>query len=105
MTLRLRPVLVCAVALATLPIWTLPIALVGIPGFQWYLAISNAYYTLARSVFGHTLFPVEEFGVIPLGAIGPIVAALLYAVIGAAFGLLLSLAWPRRRDVDRSGLK
>jgi hypothetical protein len=84
------------VALETLPIWTLPIALIGVPGFEWYLAISNAYYTLAQKVFGHALFPVEEFGVIPLGATGAIVAALLYAVIGAAFGLLLSLRWPRR---------
>lgn len=96
MTSRLRPVLICAAALATLPIWTLPIALAGIPGFEWYLSISNAYYALAQKIFGHALFPVEEFGVIPLGVAGTIVAALLYAAIGAAFGLLLSLVWPRR---------
>jgi hypothetical protein len=96
MTLRLRLVLICAVALATLPIWTLPFALIGVPGFKGYLAISNAYYTLAQKVFGHGLFPIEEFGVIPLGATGAIVAALLYAAIGAAAGLLISLAWPRR---------
>jgi hypothetical protein len=93
---RLRPVLICAAALATLPIWTLPIALAGMPGFEGYLEISNAYYTLAQKMFGHALFPVEEFGVIPLGVAGNVVAALLYAAIGAAVGLLLSLVWPRR---------
>lgn len=92
-----RRALIGAVVLAALPIWTLPLALISIQGFGWYLGISSAYYTLPQKIFGEALFPLGEFGVIAHGAAGLGIAAALYAALGAALGGLQSLLWPRRQ--------
>lgn len=87
-----------AAAVATLPLWLLPMMLVPDPGFLTYLFVSNSYYELARRVFGPSFFPTEEFGTFPRGAAGIGLAALLYAAIGALLGAVIASA---RRSMSR----
>ena len=88
-----------ALLLATLPLWTLPLVAMGGNGFLTYLRLSHAYYGGARKLFGATLFPSHEFGIVPNGAVGLLLAATLYAGLGAAIGWTLAsaLAWWRSR--------
>jgi hypothetical protein len=94
----LKSAVVGALVLATLPLWVLPVMAMPMPGFLVYLFVSNYYYELARLVFGPTYFPTEEFGTFARGAAGIAFAALLYAAIGAALGIVIALA--RRRHSD-----
>ncbi|HET9465424.1 MAG TPA: hypothetical protein VFO71_07840 [Gemmatimonadales bacterium] len=87
-----------ALLLGALPLWTLPLMSLGGNGFLAYLYISHTYYRGARTLFGATLFPAHEFGIIPNGATGLALAAALYAVLGAAAGWALSAALARWRS-------
>lgn len=69
-------------------------------GFLAYLRLSHAYYGGARRVFGSTLFPAQEFGIIPNGVAGMMAAAALYAVVGALLGWAVGSAVPKRRLAD-----
>ena len=87
---RGRGAIVGAVLLGPLPIWTLPLAVAGKAGFLAYLGLSNAYYGGAAQVFGAALFPTREFGTVPQGAAGLVLAAALYGVLGAAVGWVVA---------------
>jgi hypothetical protein len=72
----------------------------GRNGFLAYLHVSQAYYGGARKLFGATLFPTHEFGIVPQGAAGLVLAATIYAVLGAAVGWTLGRAvmqWRTKR--------
>ena len=86
-----------AVLLGALPLWALPIAAAGRSGFLAYLHVSQAYYGGARRLFGATLFPMHEFGIVPQGAAGLVLAAAVYAVLGATVGWTLARALMRWR--------
>jgi hypothetical protein len=80
-----------ALLLGALPLWALPLMLAGRSGFLAYLHVSHAYYGGARELFGAGLFPAHEFGIVPNGAAGLVLAATVYAALGAAAGW--ALAW------------
>jgi len=86
-----------ALLLGALPVWTLPLMGAGGSGFLAYLGLSHAYYGGARRLFGATLFPAQEFGIIPNGGAGILVAAALYAALGAAAGWAVAAAVTRWR--------
>jgi hypothetical protein len=52
----------------------------------------------ARALFGATLFPAHEFGIVPNGAAGLVLAAMLYALLGAAAGWTLATGAARWRS-------
>ncbi len=94
-----RAALVGATFLGTLPLWTLPLMSAGTTGFLAYLGLSHAYYGGARQVFGGHLFPAREFGIIPQGMLGLLLAGGLYGLMGAAagWGLVTGVKrWGRR---------
>jgi hypothetical protein len=88
--------------LAAVPLWVLPVMAIPTPGFLIYLLVSNYYYGFARLVFGPAYFPTEEFGTFARGAGGIGLAALLYAVIGAALGTVIAAARRARAESSRS---
>jgi len=95
-----RRIAICgAVLLGALPLWALPLMIAGGSGFLAYLHLPHAYYGGARKLFGATLFPAHEFGIVPNGAAGLMLAATAYAVLGAAAGWALARAvmWWRTR--------
>jgi hypothetical protein len=94
---RRRAAILGAVVLGALPLWTLPLMAAGTNGFLAYLGLSHAYYGGARQVFGAALFPAHEFGIVPQGAVGLLLAATLYGVLGAAAG------WGLAAGVERWG--
>jgi hypothetical protein len=94
---RKRATIVGAVLLGMFPLWTLPLMVAGTTGFLAYLGLSHTYYGGARRVFGATLFPAHEFGIVPQGAAGLLLAATLYGVAGAAVG------WGVAAGVERWG--
>jgi hypothetical protein len=69
----------------------------GSSGFLAYLHLSHAYYSGARKLFGATLFPAHEFGIVPNGAAGLLLAATVYGLLGAATGWALAAAVMRWR--------
>lgn len=69
----------------------------GRSGFLAYLGLSHAYYGGARKLFGATLFPAHEFGIVPHGAAGLALAATVYAVLGATVGWMLATVIARWR--------
>ena len=75
-----------ALLLGALPMWTLPLMIAGDWGFRAYLSLSHAYYGSARALFGTALFPAQEFGIVPNGVAGILLATALYAVLGAMVG-------------------
>ncbi len=95
---RKRAAIGGALLLGALPLWTLPLMATGGSGFLAYLALSHAYYGGARKLFGATLFPAHEFGIVPNGVAGLVVAATLYAVLGAAAGWALAAGVTRWRS-------
>jgi hypothetical protein len=101
---KTRAAIYGAVLLGGWPLWSLVLFLVGGRGFLAYLLLSHLYYSGARKVFGATLFPAEEFGVIPRGTPGLLAAVALYAVVGALAGWALGAAirWWRQRDTGSS---
>jgi hypothetical protein len=92
------PALVGAAVLAGVPLWALALAVVPEFGFGLYLQLSNWYYTVPRMLFGPALFPREEFGVIPNGAAGLLVAAVLFATVGFAVGCLFGALRAEGKD-------
>ena len=100
----MRGAIVGALLLGALPLWTLPLIGAGSNGFLAYLGLSHAYYGGARKVFGAGLFPVEEFGIIPNGAVGVLVATALYAELGAAAGWAVATAVTQRRQAPSRGI-
>ena len=98
---RGRGAIVGAVLLGTLPIWTLPLGVAGKAGFLAYLGLSNAYYGGAAQVFGATLFPTHEFGVVPQGAAGLALAAALYGVLGGVVGWVVAAGAALWRSHDQ----
>jgi hypothetical protein len=92
-----------ALLLGALPMWTLPLMAVGGRGFLAYLGLSHAYYGGARKLFGATLFPAQEFGIIPNGVAGILVAAAFYAVLGGAAGWAVGTAVTRWRSARAGG--
>lgn len=76
-----------AALLATVPVWTLPVAVLGRGGFLAYLSLSSAYYRAPRMVFGSAHFPRREFGTIPASGVAHLLAAALY------MGLAFLLCW------------
>jgi hypothetical protein len=54
------------------------------------LKAHNFYYSLPAAIFGQSLFPAEEFGLLPTFA-GYVVAAILYALI--AIALSFPVCW------------
>ena len=93
---RRRVALLGAVFLGALPLWTLPLMVAGTSGFLAYLGLSDTYYGGARLVFGAGLFPAQEFGIVPQGAAGLILAAILYGLLGAASGWGVAAVLERR---------
>jgi hypothetical protein len=93
---RRRAMIVGAVLLGMLPLWTLPLMVAGTSGFLAYLGLSHAYYGGARRIFGATLFPAHEFGIVPQGAAGLLLAAVLYGAAGAAVGWGVAAGMERR---------
>ncbi len=98
---RRRAAILGAVLLGTLPLWTLPLMAAGSRGFLAYLGLSHAYYGGARQVFGAGLFPAHEFGIVPQGAPGLILAAVLYGAVGAAVGWAIAAGTERRGARDQ----
>ncbi len=86
-----------ALLLGALPMWTLPLMIAGNWGFLTYLGLSNTYYAGARAVLGSTLFPAQEFGIVPDGVAGILLAGTFYAVVGAAVGWAVGAALTRSR--------
>jgi hypothetical protein len=73
----------------------------GTTGFLAYLGLSHAYYGGARLVFGAGLFPAHEFGIVPQGVAGLVLAGALYGLLGAAAGWGLVAGadqWGERRE-------
>ncbi len=95
-----RGATVGALLLGGLPLWVLPLMATGSWGFLAYLSLSHAYYGGARRLFGSTLFPAEEFGIIPNGVAGLLVATALYAVVGALVGWAVGSVVRKRRSAD-----
>jgi hypothetical protein len=98
---RRRAALVGAVFLGTVPLWTLPLLAAGTSGFLTYLGLSHGYYGGARQVFGSDLFPAHEFGIVPQGVVGLVLAGGLYGLLGAAAGWGLVAGaerWGERRE-------
>ena len=93
-----RAAIVGALLLGALPMWALPLMAAGTWGFLAYLTLSHAYYGGARRLFGSTLFPAQEFGIIPNGVAGILAATALYAVVGALIGWLAGSAATKRRS-------
>lgn len=92
-----RTAIVGALLLGALPMWTLPLMIAGNWGFLMYLGLSNTYYAGARAVLGSTLFPAQEFGVVPNGVAGILLSGAFYAVVGAALGWVVGAALTRSR--------
>ncbi|MGI8818087.1 MAG: hypothetical protein ACR2HW_03015 [Gemmatimonadales bacterium] len=90
--------IVGALLLGGLPMWTLPLMATGSWGFLAYLSLSHAYYGGARRLFGATLFPPQEFGIIPNGVPGILVATVLYAAVGGLIGWAIGSASTKRRS-------
>jgi hypothetical protein len=93
-----RAVIGGALLLAALPLWTLPVAALGGSGFLAYLGLSHVYYAGARKLFGAELFPAHEFGIVPNGAAGVLLAAGFYAAMGAAAAWTVAAAVTRWRS-------
>lgn len=93
---RKRAAIIGAVVAGALPLWTLPLMAAGTSGFLAYLGLSHLYYGGARQVFGATLFPAREFGIVPQGAAGLVIAAVLYAILGGAAGWGVAAAMEHR---------
>jgi hypothetical protein len=72
----------------------------GTWGFLAYLSLSHAYYGGARAVFGSTLFPAQEFGIIPNGVAGILAATTIYALLGALIGWAVGWAFTNRRTAE-----
>jgi hypothetical protein len=71
----------------------------GGSGFLAYLSLSHTYYGGARKLLGATLFPAHEFGIVPNGAAGLVLAAALYALLGAVAGWVLAGGIARWRSI------
>jgi len=93
-----RGAIIGALLLGALPLWVLPLMATGSWGFLAYLSLSHAYYGGARKLFGSTLFPAQEFGIIPNGVAGILVATVLYAVVGALIGWAVGSVVTKRRS-------
>jgi hypothetical protein len=68
----------------------------GSSGFLGYLWLSHIYYGGARQVFGADLYPAHEFGIVPEGVAGLLLAAIAYGVLGAAVGWVIAVGVDRR---------
>ncbi len=97
----MRGAIVGALLLGALPLWTLPLISAGSNGFLAYLGLSP-YYGGARKVFGAGLFPVEEFGIMPNGVAGVLVATALYAALGAVWAVATAVT--RWRQAPSRGI-
>lgn len=95
-----RAAIVGALLLGALPMWALPLKAAGSWGLLAYLRLSHAYYGGARRVFGSTLFPAQEFGIIPNGVAGILAAAAIYALVGALIGWAVGSTFTNRRSAD-----
>ncbi len=84
---RMHAFLGLAVLLTTVPVWTLPLGILGPRGFAAYLSISDAYYRLPQRVFGGAHFSRREFGTIPTSGAAYALAAVFYV------GLALASCW------------
>jgi hypothetical protein len=94
---RRRAAIIGALLLGALPLWALPLAAAGRSGFLAYLQLSHVYYGGVRKLFGASLFPAHEFGIVPNGAAGLLLAATVYGVLGAATGWALAAGVMGRR--------
>lgn len=65
------------------PLFFMAFGLLGAYGFLPAVMLHHLYYWLPAKIFGKTLYPVEEFGVIPTTA-GYAVATVFYAAIALA---------------------